>query len=159
MKKVSILLFSLFVSGIALAQTSKEDVDIIQSVLGKEKKALVADFLKLEAGPKTDAFWKLYDEYETERKTLGRQRIALLEKYASTYGSTDDKQMDEQIKEMQSLQEKTDKLIIKYYDKIKKESGVKTAAQFYQLEAYFLSVIRATILNSIPFIGELNEKW
>ena len=64
MKKVSILFFSLFVSGLALAQSNKEDVDIIQSVLGKEKKALVTEFLKLEAGPKTDAFWKLYDEYE-----------------------------------------------------------------------------------------------
>jgi len=159
MKKVSILFFSLFVSGLALAQSNKEDVDIIQSVLGKEKKALVTEFLKLEAGPKTDAFWKLYDEYETERKILGKQRIALLEKYASSYGSTDDVQTDQLIKEMQTLQGKTDKLIIKYYGKIKKESSVKTAAQFYQLEAYFLSVIRATILNSIPFIGELNTKW
>jgi hypothetical protein len=159
MKKVSILLFSLFVSGLALAQSNKEDVDIIQSVLGKEKKALVTEFLKLEAGPKTDAFWKLYDQYETERKALGKQRIALLEKYASSYGSTDDVQTDQLIKEIQSLQGKTDKLIIKYYGKIKKESSVKTAAQFYQLEAYFLSVIRATILNSIPFIGELNTKW
>lgn len=159
MKKVSVFLVSLFISGVALAQSNKEDVDIIQSVLGKEKKALVADFLKLEAGPKTDAFWKLYDAYETERKDLGKQRIALLEKYASSYGNTDDAQTDQLIKEMQSLQGRTDKLIIKYYDKIKKESSVKTAAQFYQLEAYFLSVIRATLLNSIPFIGELNEKW
>ncbi len=159
MKKLSLFFISLFISGVALAQTNKEDVDIIQSVLGKEKKALVAEFLKLEAGPKADAFWKLYDEYETERKALGRERISLLEKYANTYGTTDDIQMDKQIKEIQVLQEKTDKLIIKYYDKIKKEAGVKTAAQFYQLEAYFLSVIRATILNSIPFIGELNEKW
>ena len=73
--------------------------------------------------------------------------------------TTDDAQMDQQIKEMKTLQGKTYKLIIKYYDKIKKVSSVKTAAQFYQLEAYFLSVIRATLLNSIPFIGELNEKW
>lgn len=159
MKKVSGFLISLFISGVALAQSNKEDVDIIQSVLGKEKKALVADFLKLEANPKTDAFWKLYDAYETERKALGRQRIALLEKYAAQYGTTDDAQMDQLMKETQSLQGKTDKLIVKYYDKIKKECSVKTAAQFYQLEAYFLSVIRASILNSIPFIGELNEKW
>jgi hypothetical protein len=159
MKKVSIFFISLFIGGVALAQSNKEDVDIIQSVLGKEKKALVADFLKLEAGPKTDAFWKQYDEYETERKALGRERIALLEKYAASYGTADDVQVDKMMKETQVLQDKTDKLIVKYYDRIKKESGVKTAAQFYQLEGYFLSVIRATILNNIPFIGELNEKW
>ena len=63
------------------------------------------------------------------------------------------------MKETQSLQEKTDKLIVKFYDKIKKEASVKTAAQFYQLEIYFLSVIRATILDNIPFIDELNKKW
>ena len=159
MKKVSVFFISLLISGVVFAQSNKEDVDIIQSVLGKEKKALVADFLKLEAGPKTDAFWKLYDAYETERKALGKQRIALLERYAASYGTTDDVQTDQMVKDIQSLQGKTDKLIIKYYDKVKKETSVKTAAQFYQLEAYFLSVIRATILNSIPFIGELNEKW
>ena len=159
MKKVSVFFVSLFVCGVAFAQSNREDVDIIQSVLGKEKKAIVSEFLKLEAGPKTDAFWKLYDEYEAERKALGRQRIALLEKYASNYGAADDAQVDQMMKETQSLQVKTDKLIVKYYDKVKKESGVKTAAQFYQLEAYFLSVIRASILNSIPFIGELNQKW
>src|SRR6267154_5070709 len=144
MKKVCIFFISLFISGVALAQSNKEDVDIIQSVLGKEKKALVADFLKLEAGPKTDALWKQYDAYETERKALGRERIALLEKYAANYGAADDEQVDKMMKETQTLQEKTDKLIVKYYDKIKKESGIKTAAQFYQLEGYFLSVIRAT---------------
>jgi hypothetical protein len=159
MKKVSVFFISLFVSVVALAQSNKEDVDIIQSVLGKEKKALVADFLKLEAGPKADAFWKLYDEYETERKALGKQRIALLEKYAASYGNADDVQMDQQMKETQSLQEKTDKLIVKFYDKVKKEVSVKTAAQSYQLEIYFLSLIRATILDTIPFIGELNTKW
>jgi hypothetical protein len=159
MKKVSVFFISLFVSVFALAQSNKEDVDIIQSVLGKEKKALVADFLKLEAGPKADAFWKLYDEYETERKALGKQRIALLEKYAASYGNADDVQMDQQMKETQSLQEKTDKLIVKFYDKVKKEVSVKTAAQSYQLEIYFLSLIRATILDTIPFIGELNTKW
>jgi NAD(P)H-dependent flavin oxidoreductase YrpB (nitropropane dioxygenase family) len=158
MKQLNFFLIALFVAGTAFAQTNKEDVDIIQSVLGKEKKALVAEFLKLD-GPKGDAFWKLYDQYETERKTLGKQRIALLEKYAANYGAMDDAQMDQIMKETQALQQKTDKLIIKYYDKMKKEAGVKAASQFYQLENYFLSLIRATILDSIPFIGELSGKW
>jgi hypothetical protein len=158
MKTIMLLLVSILFSGLANAQSNKEDLDIIQSVIGKEKKATVADFLKLEAGPKADAFWKLYDEYETERKALGRERVTLLEKYAASYGTATDDQIDQIIKETNSLQEKTDKLIIKYYDKIKKEAGVKTAASFYQMEAFFLSLVRVAILNSIPFIGEMNKK-
>jgi hypothetical protein len=61
------------------AQSNKEDIDLIQSIYGKEKKTIVADFIKLE-GAQKDAFWKLYDEYETKRKALGQKRVALLEK-------------------------------------------------------------------------------
>jgi len=37
-----------------------------------------------------------------------------------------------------------------------KDSGVKPVAQFYQLEIYLLSTIRASLVEGIPFIGELN---
>jgi hypothetical protein len=141
--------------GAASAQSNKEDLDIIQSVFGKEKKAIVASFIQLDA-PKQDAFWKLYDEYETSRKELGRERIALLERYAKNYATLDDATTDQIMKDLQKLQASTDKLAVKYYGKIKKEVGVKPAAQFFQLEAYLLTMVRAAILDSIPMIGELD---
>jgi hypothetical protein len=57
---------------------------------------------------------------------------------------------------MISLGSKTDKLISTYYSKMKKPAGVKAAAQFFQIESYLLSSIRAAILEEIPFIGELD---
>ena len=129
---------------------------MIQSVFGMEKKAIVADFIQLE-GTQGDAFWKLYDEYETERKELGRRRIALLEKYAENYTSLDEATTAEILDEMMSLQTGTDKLIASYAKKIKKEVDVKTAAQFYQIEGYLVSKIRTEILENIPVIGELEN--
>jgi len=158
MKKIFTLLLFVVGSWSVFAQSNKEDVDLIQSVFGKEKKALVASFVTLDPAS-SDGFWKLYDEYETARKDLGKKRIALLEKYASSYGNMDDAAMDQLMKETQSLQVQTDKLIVQYYGKMKKVAGVKPASQFYQLEGYLLSVIRATILENIPFIGELDDKW
>ncbi len=154
MKKLFIL-FAVFASTLTYAQSNKEDVDFIQSIYGKEKKTIVADFIKLE-GAQKDAFWKLYDEYELKRKELGQKRIALLEKYAASYGTMDDAATSQLIKETASLGAATDKLIVTYHKKMEKAAGVKAAAQFYQLEAYFLSVIRAAILENIPFIGELD---
>jgi hypothetical protein len=140
---------------VASAQTNKEDVDIIQSVFGKQKKEIVASFVKLD--PSTQAaFWTLYDEYENERKALGRQRIALLERYANNYATLDDATTDSIIKDLQKLQSSTDKLLVKYYGKVKKANGVKPAAQFFQLEGYLLTMVRAAILDSIPMIGELD---
>lgn len=130
---------------------------MFQSVFGMEKKAVVAEFIKLE-GPQKDAFWTAYDSYEAERKALGQKRIALLNKYAANYATLDDAGTDEIVKEMISLQTQTDKLIVDYYKKIKKDSGAKPAAQFYQLEGYILSKIRATIMENIPLIGEMDKK-
>jgi hypothetical protein len=158
MKKLTILIAAMFMSAGLLAQSNKEDIDMLQSIFGKEKKQIVSGFVQLQ-GAQGDAFWRLYDAYETERKALGKQRIDLLERYATNYGTMDDVQMDKIMKDIQSLQAKTDKLIVKYYGKMKKEAGVKAASQFYELEGYFLSVIRCTILENIPFIGELDEKW
>jgi len=154
MKKV-LLLAAICFSTVAFAQSNKEDVDFIQSIYGKEKKTIIADFIKLE-GAQKDAFWKLYDEYETSRKELGKKRIALLEKYAASYSSMDDATATQITKETIKLGAETDKLIATYHKKMEKAAGAKAAAQFYQIEAYFLSVIRASILESIPFIGELD---
>jgi hypothetical protein len=77
-------------------------------------------------------------------------------KYAANYGTMSDAETSQLIKEMGSLGAQTDKLITTYYKKMEKSCGVKPAAQFFQLEAYLLSVIRASIFESIPLIGELD---
>ena len=154
MKKLLTLLLAISLSTFVFSQSNKEDVDLIQSLYGKEKKVIVADFIKLE-GAQKDAFWKLYDEYETKRKELGQRRIALLERYASSYANMDDATTSDIIDQTAMLGIQTDKLVSTYQKKIEKAVGAKPAAQFFQLESYFLSAIRVKIFESIPFIGEL----
>ena len=55
MKKLLFIFSALLLAGIANAQSNKEEIDSIQSVFGMEKKALVADFMNLDAS-KADAF-------------------------------------------------------------------------------------------------------
>ena len=140
----------------AFAQSNKEEIDLVQSVFGIEKKAMVEQFIKLD-GPAKDAFWTAYDEYETERKELGKKRLELLNRYAAGYATLDDATTDKIITDIIAQQGQTDKLIVTYYKKIKKGSGVKAAAQFYQFENYVLSKIRAEIMENIPLIGEFDK--
>ena len=130
---------------------------MIQAMYGKEKKTIVADFIMPPDDAKKKVFWNLYDKYETERKALGKKRIALLEKYANAYSNIDDKTTDQIMTETMTLQKSVDALIINYYNSIKKSVGVKQAAQFYQLESYFISAIRIYVLGNIPFIDELEK--
>ncbi len=151
MKKF-ILIFSALVMALgSWAQSNKEEVDLLQAAFGHDKKTVVADFVKPSAAQK-DAFWKLYDQYETQRKELGKQRIALLSQYADQYLTMTPVQADAWTTKVIALQKKTDNLIAVYYGKVKLISDGLVATQFYQIENYILTAIRMQLLQNIPFV-------
>jgi hypothetical protein len=149
MKRVTLFLAALLTFVFVNAQSSKEELDLMQAAFGMEKKAMVAEFVRVDAAQK-DAFWKLYDEYETARKDLGKKRVELLDKYAREFDKLTNESMDVMMKETIDLQKKTDALIISYTNKIKKVTNPIVAFQFYQVEAYILSGIRLSILEELP---------
>jgi len=153
-KLLSILVLAILTSTVAFAQSNKEEIDLYQSIFGGQKKAIVANYLSLE---KNDAFWAIYDQYETERKVLGQKRIDLLDSYAKNYEALNDVETNKIIKDAITQKKKLDNLIVKYYKKINKVSGAKVSAQFYQIENFILSSIRTDVLGDIPFIGKTDQ--
>ena len=151
MKKYVLIIAALFLASFAYTQSNKEEVDLMQAAFGMDKKAVVADFVKPSEAQKA-AFWKLYDEYETQRKELGKQRIELLKQYADQYLTMTSEQADTWTKKVIELQKKTDNLIVTYYTKVKAISDGIVATQFYQIEGYILTAIRAQILEAVPFL-------
>jgi hypothetical protein len=151
MKKYVFLIAAMFLASFAYTQSNKEEIDLMQAAFGMDKKAVVADFVTPSPAQK-DAFWKLYDEYETQRKALGQQRIKLLEQYADSYATLTPAQADAWTKQVIELQKKTDNLIVTYYDKVKVISDGLVATQFYQIENYILTAIRMQILHNVPFV-------
>ena len=154
MKKL--LVFALILSVFSgYSQSAEEEVDFLQSIFGMEKKEAVAGMIKLD-NAKSESFWELYDEYEADRKNLGKKRINLLQNYANNYENMSNEDIDLLIKESMTLSGKTDKLINSYYKKIHKQVGSVPAAQFYQIENYLLSEIRAAILGEMDMIDIKN---
>ena len=151
MKKYVLIITALFLTSFAWSQSNKEEIDLVQAAFGMDKKAAVADFVKPSALQK-DAFWKLYDEYETQRKELGKQRIELLKQYADHYLDMTPAQADAWTIKVIALQKKTDNLIVTYYGKIKLVSNAIVATQFYQIEYFILTGIRMKLLQNVPFI-------
>lgn len=151
MKKYILIITALFLTSFAWSQSNKEEIDLVQAAFGMDKKAAVADFVKPSAQQK-DAFWKLYDEYETQRKELGKQRIELLNQYADHYLDMTSTQADAWTIKVIALQKKTDNLIVTYYGKIKLVSNAIVATQFYQIEYFILTGIRMKLLQNVPFV-------
>ncbi|MGI9548305.1 MAG: hypothetical protein ACR2MM_13755 [Flavobacteriaceae bacterium] len=156
MRNLTLLLTAIFMVQISInAQSNKEEIDFIQSVFGMEKKEMYNNFVTVK-GPVADNFWALYDEYETKRKELGKNRINLLEQYAKNYDGHSQEQLDSMMDKLIKQKTSLDKLINKYYKKIRGSAGSKAAAQFLQLETYILAATRVVIMENIPFIGELD---
>ena len=151
MKKHILIIAALFLASFAYTQSNKEEVDLMQAAFGMDKKTVVADFVKPSPAQK-DAFWKLYDEYETQRKELGKQRIELLKQYANQYQTMTSEQADAWTKKVIDLQKKTDNLIVTYYGKVKAVTDGIVATQFYQIEGYILTAIRMQVLENVPFL-------
>jgi hypothetical protein len=139
------------------AQSNKEDIAIIQGIFGKEKKALVAEYMTLTP-EKQATFWTQYDQYETERAALGRERIALIEDYANSYATMDDAKANELAKRKLAWLNNFTKLQKKYYSLMAKSIGGKDAAKFMQLEDYIENQIRLSVQESIPFIDEIKTR-
>ncbi len=156
MKVLMKIALCMFLPFSIMAQSNQEELDFIQSIFGMEKKAIVSEFIELE-GPSKDAFWSLYDQYETERKELGQNRLSILNDYAENYENMSDDKINELAKRSTKQVKGDESLRYKYFNKMKKAAGAKAAAQFYQIEGYFNAAIRMSILESIPFIGELDN--
>jgi hypothetical protein len=139
----------------AVAQVNKEEVAVIQSAFGKEKEELVKKYMAIPVELDA-AFWSTYDQYEEERKGLGREKIAIIDEYVKNYESLDDKKASELMTRKLKLGELYGKMQKKYFDAMAKIIGGRSAAKFFQLEDYLENIIRLGIQESIPFIDELD---
>ena len=110
-------------------------------------------------GDVNEEFWITYNEYEDKRMALGKERLELIRAYSESYDNLTDDKINELLKDIQTQSKNTENLINQYTKKIKKVSGSKVAAQFYQLETYLLAAVRVKIMENIPIIGELDPQY
>jgi len=156
MKKLLTPIFLLLFSS-AFAQLTQDDVNLIQSMYGKDKRDIMESYLKFKDEKSATAFWKLYDSYEAERKKLGQSYIKILQDYGKNYASLTNAKADELVTRSYNNNIAFENLFLKYYKQMKPVVGALTAGQFIQTEAYFRNAIKGAILDEIPFIGEIDR--
>ena len=156
MKKVIIIAAAFMLSADLFAQSNKEDIELIQAIFGKEKKELVQAYMTIPEA-QSAKFWSLYDVYETSRKKLGKERIALIEAYATNYENLDSKKATELMTKKLAWADRYTKFQQSYFTKFTAIIGGLQAAKFMQLEDYIENCIRVSIQEDIPFIGELDR--
>lgn len=141
-----LLIISLCFEGIS--QSNQDELQLMQSLYGMEKRDIVAEFVELSEAQENE-FWSLYDEYENKRKELGQERFDLLQRYVDDYGEVKPENAENFMKQAIPIRIKTDKLRDNYYNKIKSRTDPVVAMQFYQIENYLSDAIRMELLEEI----------
>lgn len=154
MKKILFLMMTLLLSANISAQDySAEEIEMMQEVFGNEKRTIIEENVNLE-GVDADKFWKLYDQYEEQRKDIGMEKMKLLKSYTTKQGNMTPLQAQEMLAQAADLRSSEDKLIMNFTKRIEKISNPFVAVQFYQIEHYISDGIRFSLLNSVDFIQD-----
>lgn len=148
MKSLLPYLVFLFITFSLNAQSNQDEIQLMQSIYGMEKRDIVDEFVELGENQESE-FWLLYDAYEIKRKEIGKERFNLLTSYVDDYGEVKPQDADNFMKKAIPLRIKSDKLIDSYYKKIKTKTDPIVAMQFYQIENYLTDVIRMELLEEI----------
>jgi len=139
------------------AQSTTDEVQLIQSSYGMDKKALIVEHMKFTEA-ESQKFWPIYEKYESERRKIGRDRVDNIMEFSKNYSTLTNEKATELItkaldvhKEFTKLQEKTFKEMSAAITPIR-------AAQFIQLEVYLETVIRKEISSAIPLIQKVGAE-
>jgi len=157
MKKMYVFVIVFFVAFAAKSQTIDEEVVLVQSIYGMEKKDLIAKHMTLEK-TQMGVFWKLYDEYELERKEIGLKRAANIVAYATKYENLTNEDADLLMKTSFEVNLGFVQLWERTYKKMAKSLTPVLAAQFIQAEMFIESMLKQELALDIPLIGEIELK-
>ena len=155
MKNLIIFCAALLISISSYAQ-STDDIAIIQGLWGKEKRAIVEQYMDLSAEEAT-SFWGAYETYESSRKELGAERLEILTAYADNYFELTEEIASDLIHRGIANNISYQKLAKKTFKQMDKSISTVKAAKFIQLENYFRIAILMEIQEGIPFVGELDD--
>lgn len=156
MKKITTFVSIIFLSAMSFLATAQTSDEMFNTVFKQEKRAYFSENMHLKA-EEFDKFWTIYGSFETERTTIGSERISLLKTYVEKYQTMSNEDADAFMKKWLAIDKAEDAMRLKYYGKMKKELGAKTAAHFLQLDDYIQTAIKFEILDELPFIGEFSN--
>ena len=140
----------------ASAQTFKDELDVVQTVWGKNKKQITMDFLQLSP-EEAAAFGPIYDAYLESRKKVTMVRGEAMQAFAAANATLDDATAEKMVNTLMKNNNSLASLQSKTFKKLAKALSPAKAAQWWQLESYIDAEIRAAILGELPLLQPVKK--
>jgi len=124
------------------------EIELVRSHFKLEKKAVVADYLKL-SNADAAKFWPVYEKYEAERSALGDRKVKLLTDYVNDHHVGNVKNADAMVKESADIQRKEVSLREKYYTSLKTAVSPAVALNFYEIEDVIATAVKMELWSEL----------
>lgn len=151
MKKTVITIAIVLLSINGFSQDSNDYLNLTRQAIKTEKEIAIKEIMQLSKS-ESEAFWKLYAEYQQATYLIQNKRIANIKDFANNYGNLTDEKADEIVTNGLDLRIKILKLKKTYYAKFKKIIPAGEAAKFFQAEDKIDTLINAELALEIPLI-------
>jgi|688.fasta_scaffold106769_4 hypothetical protein len=156
LKFITLSVLAVFFGFAGISQSYQDELDVVQSTWGKNKKALTQDFLKLSA-EETAAFSPIYDDYLESRKKITQVRGEAMGTFAAKNAQLDDATAKDLVTKLMNNNQNLASLQSKTFKKLSKALSPAKAAQWWQLESYIDAEIRAAILGELPLLEPVKK--
>lgn len=155
-RNLALLVVMVVLGTSVMAQSFKDELDVIQTVWGKNKKQLTQDFMQLT--PEEAAkFGPIYDEYLESRKKVAQVRGEAIQTLATTNAQLDDATAQKMVTSLMKNNNNLASLQSKTFKKLSKALSPAKAAQWWQLESYIDAEIRASIMGELPLLQPVKK--
>ncbi len=155
-RNLALLVVTAVLGTSVMAQSFKDELDVIQTVWGKNKKQLTQDFMQLT--PEEAAkFGPIYDEYLEARKKVAQVRGEAIQTLATTNAQLDDATAQKMVTSLMKNNNNLASLQSKTFKKLSKALSPAKAAQWWQLESYIDAEIRAAIMGELPLLQPVKK--
>jgi len=128
-----------------------QDIALLRKDLRSQKKQLVAANLKLTADQATK-FWPVYDQYIAEQTKIHDQKYAVIQEFATSWGSITDEQAVDLTKKALAVDEQVTALRTKYLPNFLKVLPGKQVATFFQIDRRIQMMVDLQLMSQLPLV-------
>ena len=136
--------------GVAVAQDKPPDtMDALREQLRNDKRAVVASVLDLSES-EGQAFWPVYNAYQSDMVSHYDKVLKLLETYAKNYDGLTDETATSLVKQFLGLERDHVAILTAYLPRFQKVLPPKKVARLYQIENKARALVNYELARGIP---------
>lgn len=129
------------------------NLEAVHEQLKADKKVIIGKYMSL-TGAEANAFWPVYEEYQSDLQKINQRLVDLLQSYATDYRSDSltDEKAQKLLDEWIAIESDDAKRRASYVPKVLKVLPPKKAARYLQIENEYRTLLKYDLAVAVPLV-------